>query len=360
MRDVVIVGAVRTAIGGFAGALNGISATELGALVINEAISRSGLDKENIDEVAMGNVLPAGLGQNPARQAMLKAGLPYSVGAITVNKVCGSGLKAVMLGAQAIACGDAEVVVAGGLENMNQAPYYLLKARIGFRMGDSKAVDGMIHDGLWDHINDFHMGMSAELCAEKYQVSREDMDRFSADSYIKTLKAQAAGAFDKEIMAVPIPQKKGAPVLFDKDEVPKETPYETLAKLPTAFKKDGKVTAGNASKISDGAAAVVLTSYEYAQKNGLKVMARMGAQCSAGLDPKFVLVAPMLAIPKVLNKAGLTKDDIDLFEINEAFASSSVAVEKELGLDPGRINVNGGSIALGHPIGASGARVLVT
>ncbi|MEW5724487.1 MAG: acetyl-CoA C-acetyltransferase [Thermodesulfobacteriota bacterium] len=360
MREPVIVSAVRTAIGAFAGALSEVPATKLGAMVINEALNRAGLEKEAVSEVIMGNVLPAGLGQNPARQAMLQAGLPYGVGAITVNKVCGSGLKTVMLAAQAVACGDAEVVVAGGLENMNQAPYYLFQARTGYRMGDAKAVDGMIHDGLWDHFNDFHMGMSAELCAEKYKVTREDMDRFAADSYAKALRAQATGAFAAEIMPVETPQRKGPPLVFDRDEVVRETPFEALAGLKPAFKKDGVVTAGNASKISDGAAAVVVTSDVYAERHGLKIMARIGAQCSDGLDPKYVLVAPMLAIPKALVKAGLKKEDIDLFEINEAFASSSVAINRELELDTGKVNVNGGAVALGHPIGASGARVLVT
>jgi acetyl-CoA C-acetyltransferase len=361
MRDVVIVSAVRTAVGGFAGTLANISATELGAMAINESLSRAGLPQEAADEVIMGNVLPAGLGQNPGRQAMLKAGLPYGTGAITVNKVCGSGLKAVMLAAQAVACNDADVIVAGGLENMNQAPYYMLKARTGYRMGSAKAVDGMVHDGLWDHINDFHMGMSAELCAEKYGVTRQDQDEFAFASYEKALAAQAAGLFDDEIMPVEIPQRKGDPLVFNKDEVVRPTSMADLEKLPPAFKRDnGSVTAGNSSKISDGAAAVVVTSAEYAEKNNLQVLARVGAQASDGLDPKYVLVAPMLAIPKVLKKAGLTTNDIDLYEINEAFSSSSVAINRELDLDTSKINVNGGSVAVGHPIGASGARVLVT
>lgn len=361
MREVVIVSAVRTAIGAFSGTLSALPATELGAMAINESISRSGLARETIDEVIMGNVLPAGLGQNPARQAMLKAGLDFSVGAITVNKVCGSGLKAVMLAAQAIAVGDAEVIVAGGLENMNLAPYYMMKGRTGYRMGSAPIMDGMVHDGLWDHFNDFHMGMSAELCAEKYGVSREDQDEFAWQSYQKALKARAEGAFEPEIMPVTIPRKKKEPLVFKEDEVVRETSLESLARLSPAFRKEnGTVTAGNASKISDGAAAVVVTSAEYAEKNGLKVLARVGAQCSDGLDPKYVLVAPMLAIPKVLKKAGLDLDDIDLFEINEAFAASSVAINRELNLDPSKVNVRGGATALGHPIGASGARVLVT
>ena len=360
MREVVIVSAVRTAIGAFGGSLSEYPATGLGAVTMVEAMKRAGLEPDCVDEVIMGNVLPAGLGQNPARQSMLKAGLPYGVGAITVNKVCGSGLKAVMLAAQAIAVGDAEVVVAGGLENMNLAPYYLFKARTGYRMGSNKAVDGMIHDGLWDHFNDFHMGMSAELCAEKYEVTRREQDELAAGSYAKAVAAQEQGLFDAEIVPVELPQRKGDPVVFKTDELVRETGMETLMKMATVFKKDGTVTAGNASKLSDGAAALVVTSSAYAEKNGLEVMAKVGAQASDGLDPKYVLVAPILAIPKVLKKAGLEIKDIDLWEVNEAFAASSEAVNKVLKLDRDRVNVKGGSIALGHPIGASGARVLVT
>ena len=360
MQEVVIVSAVRTAIGGFGGSLGEYPATALGGLVMVEAVKRAGLQPENVDEVIMGNVLPAGLGQNPARQAMLKVGLPYGVGAITVNKVCGSGLKAVMLAAQAIAVGDAEVVVAGGMENMNLAPYYLFKARTGYRMGSTKAVDGMIHDGLWDHINDFHMGMSAELCAEKYEITRQEQDELAHGSYAKALAAQQQGLFDAEIMPVKMPQRKGDPIVFKHDELVRETSMETLAGMPSVFKKEGTVTAGNASKLSDGAAALVVTSAEYAEQHGLEILARVGAQASDGLDPKYVLVAPMLAIPKVLKKAGLGIQDIDLWEINEAFASSSAAVNKVLKIDRTKVNVKGGSIALGHPIGASGARVLVT
>ncbi len=360
MRDAVIVSAVRTAIGAFAGKLSSVPATELGALVLTEALKRAGLPKEAADEVIMGNVLPAGLGQNPARQALMKAGLPYMTGAITINKVCGSGLKAVMLGAQAIACGDAEVVIAGGLENMNLAPYYLPKLRTGYRMGGSEAVDGMICDGLWDHVNDFHMGMSAELVAEKYHVSREEQDIFALGSYDKALAAQAGGGFAAEITPVMLPQRKGDPLVFDRDETPRQTTMDALARLGGAFRKDGSVTAGNSSKIADGAAAVVLTSAEYAEKHGLEILGRVGAQASAGLDPKYVLVAPILAVPKVLDKAGLGVVDIDLWEINEAFASSTVAVIRELDIDPELVNVKGGAVALGHPIGASGARVLVT
>jgi acetyl-CoA C-acetyltransferase len=363
MRDVVIVSACRTPIGDFGGSLSTVSATDLGALVLREAIRRAGIKKEDVDEVIMGCVLPHGLGQNPARQSMVRAGLPWEVGAITVNKVCGSGLKAVMLGAQAIQCGDADVVVAGGQENMNLCPYMLEKARTGYRMNNGKVVDGMVHDGLWDQVNDFHMGMSAELVAEKYGVSREDMDSFSYDSYEKAWRAIEEGRFKAEIVPVEVPGKKGEIKVFDTDEVPLRKPrtsLEALAKLPNAFKKDGKVTAGNASKISDGASALVLMSREKADELGCKPMVRVGAQGAAGIDMKYVLVAPILSIPKVLGKAGLKIEDIDLHEINEAFSSSSVAINRELGIDSLKVNVNGGAVALGPPIGASGARVLTT
>ena len=360
MREVVIVSAARTAIGAFQGALSGIPATDLGAYAIVEAMRRAGISSDDVDEVIMGNVLPCGLGQNPARQALIKGGLSYDVEALTVNKVCGSGLKAVMMAAQAIMVKDADVVVAGGMENMNQAPYFLQKARTGYRMGHDALLDSTIYDGLWCHVNDFHMGMSAELCADKYNVTREDQDKFALNSYNKALKAQAEKGFDKEIFPVEIPQRKGPPVLFDTDEVVRETSMEALAKLPPAFKKGGTVTAGNASKISDGAAAVVVMAREKADAMGLQPMVRVGTQCSVAIDPKYVLVAPIDGIPKVLDKAGLTVDDIDIFEINEAFSSSSVAIIKTLGLDPGRVNLRGGAVALGHPIGASGARVLVT
>lgn len=360
MREVVIVSAARTAVGTFRGALSSIPATDLGANAIVEAMKRAGISSDDVDEVIMGNVLPCGLGQNPARQALLKGGLSHDVEATTVNKVCGSGLKAVMIAAQAIMVNDADVIVAGGMENMNLAPYFLQEARTGYRMGHGKLIDGMVHDGLWCHINDFHMGISAELCAEKYEVTREDQDQFALNSYDKALKAQSDGGFDKEIFPVEIPQRKGPPILFDRDEVVRETSMKALAKLPSAFKKEGTVTAGNASKISDGAAAVVVMAREAADAMKLKPIARIGAQCSAGIDPKYVLVAPILGIPKVLKKAGLSIDDIDIFEINEAFSSSSVAIIKTLGLDPAKVNLRGGAVALGHPIGASGARVLVT
>ncbi len=360
MREVVIVSAARTAIGAFQGAFSNISATELGAYAIVEAMKRAGVSSDDVDEVIMGNVLPCGLGQNPARQALLKGGLSNDVEALTVNKVCGSGLKSIMLAAQAIMMNDADVIVAGGMENMNLAPYFLEKARKGYRMGNGILIDAMIHDGLWCHVNDFHMGMSAELCAEKYEVTRKDQDEFAVNSYNKALKAQSEGAFDQEIFPVQIPQRKGPPVSFDKDEVVRETTMEALAKLPPAFKKGGTVTAGNASKISDGAAATVLMAREKAEAMNLRPMARVGAQSSVAIDPKYVLIAPIYGIPKLLNKAGLGIDDIDIFEINEAFSASSVAITRTLGLDSAKVNMRGGAVAMGHPIGASGTRILVT
>jgi acetyl-CoA C-acetyltransferase len=360
VEEVFIVSGVRTPLGAFNGRLSGFKATELGSAVITEAIHRAGLAKEQVDEVIMGNVLPAGLGQNPARQAMLKAGLPFETGAITVNKVCGSGLKAVMLAAQAIALKDAAVIVAGGLENMSQAPFYLEKARTGYRMGNGVLIDSMDHDGLRDINNNFLMGISAEYCAEKYGVTREDQDIFAYQSYQKALKARTDGKFKEEILPIPIPQKGKDDLIFDQDEILKETSPEALARLKAAFKKEGTVTAGNASKISDGAAALVLMSGSKVRELNLTPLARVGAQGSSGLDSKYVLVAPLLSIPKVLKKAGLSIHDIDLQEVNEAFSSSTIAVIKELGLDMEKVNVHGGSVALGHPIGASGARVLVT
>lgn len=363
MREAVIVSACRTAIGDFGGSLSNISATELGSIVIKESIKRAGIRNEDVDEVIMGCVLPHGLGQNPARQSMVRAGLPWEVGAITVNKVCGSGLKAVMLAAQAIQCGDADVVVAGGQENMNLCPYLLEKARTGYRMNNGELIDGMVHDGLWDHVNDFHMGMSAELVAQKYGVTREDMDEFALTSYKRAWKAIDEGRFKEEIVPVKVPVRKGEPRIFDTDEIPLREPKtsaEALARLRPAFKKDGTVTAGNASKISDGASALVLMSREKARELGCKVMVRVGAQGAAGIDMKYVLVAPIYSIPKVLAKAGLKLGDVDLHEINEAFSASSVAINRELGLDPEKVNIHGGAVALGHPIGASGARVLTT
>jgi len=360
MREAVIVSAVRTALGGFNGSFVNLGATQLGALVIEEAIRRAGIHKNMVNEVIMGMVLPCGYGQNPARQAAVKSNLPWETECFTINKVCGSGLKTVMLAAQAIQVGDADVVVAGGMENMSMAPYFLEKARFGYRMGPGKLQDHMVHDGLWDIVNDFHMGISNDLCSEKYHVSREEQDRYAAESYRRALEAITTGKFKDEIMAVAIPQRKGDPIMFDQDECPRETPYEVLAKMSPAFQKNGRATAGNSSVISDGAAAVVVMSKDKAAELGCDIMATIGAQASAGLDMKYVLVAPILAIPKVLQKEGLKIDEVDLFEINEAFSGSTVAVLRELEMDPAKVNVNGGSVALGHPIGASGCRVLVT
>lgn len=360
MKDVVIVSAVRTAVGNFQGELSSYTATELGGLVIEESIRRAGIDKGEVDEVIMGNVVPTGLGQNPARQAMIKSGLPMEGGAITVNKVCGSGLKAAMLADQAIKANDADIVVAGGMESMSNIPYYLEKARTGYRMGHTKMIDTMVHDGLWDVVNDYHMGNTADLVANKFDISREQMDQFSVDSNDKALEAQGQGLFNDEIMPITIKPRKGEPYTFSVDEGPRKASMESLTKLKAAFSKDGRVTAGNASKISDGAACVVMMSSEKAQQLGVKPMARVVAQAAAGIDLPDVLVAPINSIPKVLKKAGMTLDQIDLHELNEAFASSSLAVIKTLGMDIDKVNINGGAIAIGHPIGCSGARVLTT
>lgn len=360
MREAVIVSAVRTPLGSFNGALSGIGATKLGAIVIEEAIRRAGIAKEEVNEAIMGMVLPCGYGQNPAKQAAVQAGMPWEVECVTINKVCGSGLKAVMMAAQAVQVGDADVVVAGGMENMSLAPYYLEKARSGYRMGDGKLVDHMLHDGLWDIVNDFHMGISNELCSERYDVSREDQDRYAAESYRRALQAMKEGKFKDEIVPVSLPPKKGVEVVFSEDECPKETPYEILSKMKPAFKAGGVTTAGNASVISDGAAAVVVMAREKAEALGCRVLATIGAQASAGIDMKYVLVAPIWAVPKCLKKEGIGLGDVDLYEINEAFSGSTVAALKELKLDPAKVNVNGGSVAIGHPIGASGCRLLVT
>lgn len=360
MREAVIVSAVRTPLASFNGSLSAIGATRLGAIVIEEAIRRAGIAKEEVNECIMGIVLPCGYGQNPAKQAAVQAGMPWEAECVTINKVCGSGLKAVMLAAQAVQVGDADVVVAGGMENMSMAPYYLDRARFGFRMGDGTLRDHMIHDGLWDIVNDFHMGISNELCSERYNVTREDQDRYAAQSYRRALTAIEAGKFKDEIVPVPVPQKKGAFAPFSLDECVKETPYEVLAQMKPAFKKDGVGTAGNASVISDGAAAVVVMAREKALALGCPILGTIGAQASAGIDMKYVLVAPIWAIPKCLKKEGIGLGDVDLYEINEAFSGSTVAVLKELELDSGKVNVNGGSVALGHPIGASGCRLLVT
>lgn len=359
-REAVIVSATRTALGSFNGSLGSIGATDLGGLAIEEAVKRAGISKTDVDEVIMGLVLPCGYGQNPARQAALKAGLPFESQCFTINKVCGSGLKAVMLAAQAIQLGDADIVIAGGMETMSMAPYYLEKARFGYRMGNGLLLDHMVHDGLWDIVNDFHMGISNDLCSEKYHVSREDQDRYAALSYQKALDSIRTGRFKKEIFPVLIPQRKGDPKAFDTDECPRDTSYESLSQMKPAFQKNGFATAGNSSIISDGASALCVMAEETAKERGLQVLARVGAQASAGIDMKYVLMAPIYSIPKCASKEGLDFRSIDLMEVNEAFSGSTIGVIRELGLDQERCNVNGGSVALGHPIGASGARVLTT
>ncbi len=360
MREVLITSAVRTAIGNFLGPLSAFSATDLGGQVLAEAVRRSGIRKEDVDEVIMGNVLPCGLGQNPARQAMIKAGLPMEGCALTINKVCGSGLKAVMLAAQAILSGDAEIIVAGGMESMSRAPYYLENARTGYRLWDGKLVDGMVHDGLWDVVNDYHMGFTAEIQAKKFNVTREEQDQFAYQSNVKALRATRERKFKEEILPIAIASKKGSPTLFDVDEGPRETDAASLGKLKPVFKEGGTVTAGNSSKISDGASAVVVMANEKAKSLGIRPMAKIVAQAAAGVELEDVLVAPIKSIPKVLQKANLSLKDIDLFEVNEAFAASTIAFYKTLGIDKERLNVRGGAVALGHPIGASGARVLTT
>ncbi len=360
MREVYILSAVRTAIGNFLGTISNIPATKLGAIVIKEAVNRAGIKPDDVDEVIMGQVVQAGVGQAPARQAMRYAGLPDKVNAFTVNKVCGSGLKAVMVGATAIKANEADVIVAGGMESMSLCPYALFKARTGYRLFNGELVDLMVHDGLWDPYNNFHMGMTGELIAEKYNVSREDMDKFALESNNRALKAIQEGWFKEEIVPIEIPQKKGDPIIFDTDEGPKATTLEKLAKLPPVFKKDGKVTAGNASKISDGAAAVVIASKEKVEAAGLKPMAKIIAYTSVHVEPEWVMEAPIPCVKKLLDMTGFTIDDIDLFEHNEAFASASVAVMRALGIPHEKFNVHGGAVALGHPIGATGARFLTT
>jgi len=361
MTDIVIAGALRTAIGKFGGTLATIPAPELGATVIRALLERSGIEPAEISEVIMGQVLAAGSGQNPARQASIRAGLPHAVPAMTINKVCGSGLKAVMLAAQAIRCGDADVVIAGGQENMSASPHVLPGSRDGFRMGDAKLVDTMIVDGLWDVYNQYHMGTTAENVARKYEISRAEQDTFAVASQNKAEAAQKAGKFRDEIVSVPIPQRKGDPIAFAQDEFPKAgTTLESVAGLKPAFAKDGTVTAANASGLNDGAAALLVMSAERAHGLGLKPIARIKAFASSGVDPAIMGMGPVPASRRCLEKAGWTPADLDLMEINEAFAAQACAVNKEMGWDTSKINVNGGAIALGHPIGASGARVLVT
>ncbi len=361
MREVVIVAATRTAIGSFQGSLANVPATELGAAVIKQLLAQTGLDGTQVDEVLLGQVLTAGAGQNPARQSVIKAGLPHTVPAMTINKVCGSGLKALHLATQAIRCGDAEVVIAGGQENMSQSPYVMPAARTGQRMGHGKLVDTMIQDGLWDAFNDYHMGITAENLVEKYGISREEQDAFAAASQAKAAAAIEAGRFNDEITPILIPSRKGEPVSFATDEQPRAgTTAESLAKLKPAFKKDGSVTAGNASTLNDGAAAVLLMSADKAKELGLPVLARIAGYANAGVDPAIMGIGPVCATQRALAKAGWQLADLDLIEANEAFAAQALAVGKELGWDASKVNVNGGAIALGHPIGASGCRVLVT
>jgi acetyl-CoA C-acetyltransferase len=359
-KEVVIVSAVRTAIGSFNGALASVKATSLGATVIKEALSRAGLTADQVDEVIMGNVLQAGLGQNPARQAAMEAGLPIETPSMTINKVCGSGLKAVHLATQAILSGDAEVVVAGGMENMSQAPYLLRGARDGFKMGDQKLVDSMVHDGLWCAFNDYHMGITAENLCDKYEISREEQDTFAALSQQKATAAIEAGTFKDEIVPVEIKSRKGT-VTFETDEYPKpNSSAEKLGGLRPAFKKEGSVTAGNASGINDGAAVVIVMSKEKADELGVKPLVTIKANASAGVDPSTMGIGPVPAVKKVLEKASISLEDVSLIEANEAFAAQSLAVDRELQFNKEILNVNGGAIALGHPIGASGTRILVT
>ena len=361
--DVVIISGCRTAVGKFQGSLSDLSAPRLGAVVVREAVKRAGLNSDQVDECIMGNVLPAGLGQNPARQAAIFAGLSPATGAMTINKVCGSGLKAVALAAQAIQTGNSSIVVAGGMESMTNAPYLLPQARKGYRLGNGQVIDSMVHDGLWDIYNDYHMGVTGENVAEKYGITREEQDEFAVNSHRKAIAAWKECRFKSQIVAVEIPAKKkgDAPVLFERDESPREdTSIETLRALKPAFKKDGTVTAGNAPGVNDGAAALVVTSAKRASELGANPMVRIVAQATSGVEPKWVMMAPVDAVRKIWEKTGWKNDDVDLYELNEAFSVQALGVTRELGLDLNKVNVNGGAVAIGHPIGASGARVLVT
>jgi acetyl-CoA C-acetyltransferase len=361
MRDSVLVSAVRTPTGKFLGTLKDFSAPKLGALVVAEAVRRAGIDPQIVDECIMGNVVSAGLGQNPARQAALNAGLSDRVAALTINKVCGSGLKAVMLAAQGIATGDVDIVVAGGMESMSQAPYLLGRVREGWRMGNGQLVDSMIQDGLWCAFDECHMGNAAETVADIYKVTREDQDQYAVQSHKKAAAATATGRFKEEILPVSIPQKKGDPVLFDRDEsIRSDTTVEALGQLKPAFKQSGSVTAGNAPGVNDGASALVVMAADRAKALGLSPLARIVGQATSGLAPRLVLMTPVEAVQRVAQKAGWALKDVDLFEINEAFAAQMVAVLNELGIDPENVNVHGGAVALGHAIGSSGARVLTT
>src|SRR5947208_9436163 len=361
MRESVILSAVRTAIGKFQGALAPLSAVDLGACVVREAVARAGIEPGQVDEIIMGNVVSAGLGQNPARQAGLKGGLDPRVAAMTINKVCGSGLKAVALAAQAVETGDSEMVVAGGMESMSNCPHLLPELRRGLRLGDGKVVDSMVHDGLWDAFEDFHMGMTGELVAEKYQITRQRQDAYALESHLRAADAIRSCRFKRQIVPVAIRQNKGEPAMFDTDESPRaDTSLDALAKLGPVFKKDGTVTAGNAPGTNDGAAALVVTSLERARELGKEPLARIVGQAVSGVEPRWVMMAPVSAVRSLLQKVGWKLDDVDLVELNEAFAVQALAVSQELGLDPAKTNVNGGAVALGHLIGASGARILVT
>jgi acetyl-CoA C-acetyltransferase len=360
--EAVIISAARTPTGKFQGSLKDFSATDLGAMVVRESVRRAGVAPEDVDEVIMGNVVQAGVGQNPARQAALKGGIPFGVSAVTINKVCGSGLKSVMMAAQEVKLGDARVVVAGGMESMSNAPYLLPKAREGYRLGNGTLVDAMIHDGLWCAFENYHMGNTGEVVAERYNVTRGEQDEYALNSHRKAAAAIKAGKFSDEIVPVEIPNKKGAPVVFDTDETVREdTSLEALTKLKPAFKKEGgTVTAGNAPGVNDGASAVVVTSLEYARARGVEPLARIAAQATSGIQPELVMMAPVEAIRKVLKKAGWTLNEVDLIELNEAFSVQAVAIMRELELDPAKVNVNGGAVALGHAIGQSGSRLLTT
>ncbi|MBA3442363.1 MAG: acetyl-CoA C-acetyltransferase [Pyrinomonadaceae bacterium] len=360
--EAVIISAVRTPTGKFQGALKGFSATDLGAMVVRESVQRAGVQPEEVDEVIMGCVVQAGLGQNPARQAALGGGIPFGVSAVTINKVCGSGLKAVMMASQSVQLGDAEVVVAGGMESMSNAPYLLPKAREGYRLGNGTLVDAMIQDGLWCAFGNYHMGNTGEVVAERYHVTRAEQDEYAYNSHRKAAAAINAGKFKDEILAVEIPQKKGEKIIFERDEsVREDTSVEVLAKLKPAFKQEGgTVTAGNAPGVNDGASALVITSLEHARWLNVEPMARIAARATSGIQPELVMMAPVEAIRKVLKKAGWTLNEVDLIELNEAFSVQAIAIIRELGLDPERVNVNGGAVALGHAIGQSGSRLLTT
>ncbi len=362
-NDVVIISGCRTPVGKFQGSLSSFTAPQLGAIAVREAVKRANLDPARVDECIMGNVVSAGLGQNPARQAAIFGGLPPEVGAMTVNKVCGSGLKAVALAAQAIQTENSSIVVAGGMESMTNAPYLLPQARKGYRLGNAQIVDSMVHDGLWDIYNDYHMGITGENVAEKYGITREEQDEFAVNSHRKAVSAIKECRFKAQIVPVELPGKKKSdpPVIFDKDESPREdTTIEVLRSLKPAFKKDGTVTAGNAPGVNDGAAAVVVTSATKANELGAKPLVRIVAQATSGIDPKWVMMAPVSAVRKIWEKTGWKNEEVDLYELNEAFSVQALGVIRELGLDMNRVNVNGGAVAIGHPIGASGARVLVT